>query len=457
MRIELNSGGLGGIASISSMQTDIGKLLSSSGSLSRAFQIVKNFACNMNGGVGNLSSAVDQIERRISFEESRITALQDVENKSNGFISLSIETDIKVSDLVNKSKNEFYRVNSWSKPPQAEGQKQWYEKLYGYLCKAGEVVSDCLNKIKDSICKFCHTIKEKLSEYFEEFKRWWKDHTTITPIEIEDEVYDPNHPDYYGGRQHGPKNNVNVDGVITEKEKEYLDIIQKNTGRDTSKWTEQDLKDYLDASYKYDPKTGKREVDVPGLNHQGCEYQALVNTIFEYYINREDGEAEFYRKFGFSMRDENGNLNYEIVLVDLYSKHEEPNIDGLTDKAAEKIIESYMSDSGNDGNSSVTVDMKRNQHITVYNIDNYLRSGKQVIVSSQRYILYDAEGNQHPCGGHAMVITGVTEDGRYVVSSWGDKYYIDPKDVGKKISWTDSNGYHEDTVKKMSFSTLEYK
>ena len=28
-----------------------------------------------------------------------------------------------------------------------------------------------------------------------------------------------------------------------------------------------------------------------------------------------------------------------------------------------------------------------------------------------------------------MTVTGVTEDGRYIVSSWGGKYYIDPDEM----------------------------
>jgi hypothetical protein len=28
-----------------------------------------------------------------------------------------------------------------------------------------------------------------------------------------------------------------------------------------------------------------------------------------------------------------------------------------------------------------------------------------------------------------MTITGVTDDGRYVVSSWGDKYYLKPDEL----------------------------
>ncbi len=31
-------------------------------------------------------------------------------------------------------------------------------------------------------------------------------------------------------------------------------------------------------------------------------------------------------------------------------------------------------------------------------------------------------------GGHAMVVTGLTDDGRIQVSSWGELYYISPED-----------------------------
>ena len=31
-------------------------------------------------------------------------------------------------------------------------------------------------------------------------------------------------------------------------------------------------------------------------------------------------------------------------------------------------------------------------------------------------------------GGHAMMVTGLTDDGRIEVSSWGERYYITPDD-----------------------------
>lgn len=63
-------------------------------------------------------------------------------------------------------------------------------------------------------------------------------------------------------------------------------------------------------------------------------------------------------------------------------------------------------------------------------VKSYLESGKSVtiMVYDEKYNLY---GNsvRHEEGGHAMTITGVTDDGRYVVSSWGDKYYLKPDEL----------------------------
>jgi hypothetical protein len=47
-----------------------------------------------------------------------------------------------------------------------------------------------------------------------------------------------------------------------------------------------------------------------------------------------------------------------------------------------------------------------------------------------------------------MTITGVTEDGKYIVSSWGNKYILDPNEVS-----TGSNG--EETGFTYSVTTFE--
>ena len=74
--------------------------------------------------------------------------------------------------------------------------------------------------------------------------------------------------------------------------------------------------------------------------------------------------------------------------------------------------------------------------ITTSNFYQYNKSG-QVIISVHPCILENKDGNivyqGKSDGGHAMTVTGVTDDGRFVVSSWGRTYYVKPDKKYKHI------------------------
>ena len=77
--------------------------------------------------------------------------------------------------------------------------------------------------------------------------------------------------------------------------------------------------------------------------------------------------------------------------------------------------------------------------IGVEAVEKIFRSGKQIIVSSSNFPLYSTIDENHNgkfddvvvpnVGGHAMCVVGTTSDGKFIVSSWGKQYIIDPKDV----------------------------
>lgn len=66
-----------------------------------------------------------------------------------------------------------------------------------------------------------------------------------------------------------------------------------------------------------------------------------------------------------------------------------------------------------------------------------LNEGKDVVISMDDFTLYsayDEDGNgklddvvSEHVGGHAMLVTGITENNEYIVSSWGNKYLVKPK------------------------------
>lgn len=193
----------------------------------------------------------------------------------------------------------------------------------------------------------------------------------------------------YGGRQAGPSQNAN----------QMVDIVRKyHPG-----WSRRRINEYL--------KT---------LNSEGCGYVALINTIYVIYDGRE---KEFEKTFGFPMRDANGNLNYNALLTDFYTAKDNPSDEGTNRSSREKMWEAYCREHG------INVDVK-NVNVNAQTYRDIAKNG-QLIVGVHPVNLYKrrSDGSYYQVdnrdGGHAMTITGVTDDGRFIVSSWGETYYLD--------------------------------
>lgn len=95
---------------------------------------------------------------------------------------------------------------------------------------------------------------------------------------------------------------------------------------------------------------------------------------------------------------------------------------GTTRESREYRWEKYLKDRG------VDVDVK-NVDVTLDNYNEVAVKG-DLVVGVSPCILYDSSGKKvvNQDGGHAMTVTGITDDGMYKVSSWGKEYYIKPDD-----------------------------
>lgn len=167
------------------------------------------------------------------------------------------------------------------------------------------------------------------------------------------------------------------------------------------------------------------------INSVGCGYVAMCNTIFMEYEGRE---AEFERTFGFSYYDSDGNVNSDRLLLDMYmttykdglndSSDADDLPDGTTPESRQQIMENYLAHHGQEVETELYVDINED------NFREFAESGKPVIIRIQGVDLQDENGRvYHTVGedsGHAMTVTGFSEDGRIIVSSWGKKLYIDP-------------------------------
>lgn len=165
------------------------------------------------------------------------------------------------------------------------------------------------------------------------------------------------------------------------------------------------------------------------LNSVGCGYVALANTIFLEYEGRPE---EFERVFGYPMYN-HGDLNYDRLILDIYVTTDKAGLndgsdglpDGTVDESRAQIVEKFLSD------KSVGVRTEANADVTADNFRQIAEDGGYVILGYRYGNMYDEKGNAHYInGGHAIVVTGVTDDGKYIVSSWGKKYYINASDIG---------------------------
>ena len=191
----------------------------------------------------------------------------------------------------------------------------------------------------------------------------------------------------YGGNQGSAKNHY--------QDKDLQAIVRKYHPN----YTEAQIRDYLKE-----------------MNSVGCGYVALCNTIFLEYIDDPDA---FEEKFGFPMYKD-GDLNFDALIVDFYTWCDRPGAGTLID--SRKVLwEGYCTEHG------INVIVDNEITITPRNYDEIAEKG-QVIIAISPVILEDENGKIvcNSIGGHAMTVTGVTEDGRYIVSSWGKTYYVDP-------------------------------
>lgn len=202
---------------------------------------------------------------------------------------------------------------------------------------------------------------------------------------------------------------------------------------------ERHSKELIDIVKRYYPKMKDKDIEkyLKKLNSEGCGYVACINTVFSKYMNRE---KEFLKRFGFPMYKMDGSINYEVLITDFYAATDNHNLingndvisidedksavigKGTTPKDREYRFEKYMRDHG------IEVDIKNDIKVTPENFE-LINQSKDVIIRTRPVRLVDSNGKKIvENGGHAMTITNVTSDGKYEVSSWGEKYYLDPSE-----------------------------
>ena len=116
--------------------------------------------------------------------------------------------------------------------------------------------------------------------------------------------------------------------------------------------------------------------------------------------------------------------------MDEYSDVSEASVavDGTSTYTLENRFNHYMDQKG----LSYTVDtVMDGRTLSEEELQGYFSEGKSVNISVGGFDLYNEKGRrvQADVGNHWMTITGMTDDGRYIVSSWGERYYLNPEEL----------------------------
>lgn len=188
--------------------------------------------------------------------------------------------------------------------------------------------------------------------------------------------------------------------------------------------TDEDFKNFMRA-LKPEMKDMQISKFLTDYNKVGCGYMALTNTVFVEYANRPE---EFEKTFGFPMyevdADDNMSYNFDYLVADLYNSS--GNIDsGIWASDGKNILNNYLESK----EAGVRISTDENK---AESVEEAMKTG-QVILEQSPVILYNMDENRTERmnvsgAGHAITVTGFTDDGEYIVSSWGQQYIVKPSD-----------------------------
>ncbi len=171
MRIEISSGGLPGLIAVQDYQFNMQAVVRDTDSLMSCFKTIQSETDSLNDGSGRLQDAMNELSVCLQNEQIRKEEAEGVRKKTNDFLDLAIRVDKQVAVLVDQSRNEFYSVNPWLRPPVPEDEKPWYEQAWDWICgKTGEFV----NGIKEAwnwIADTAQKIWDGLVEFYEANKK----------------------------------------------------------------------------------------------------------------------------------------------------------------------------------------------------------------------------------------------------------------------------------------------
>ena len=131
----------------------------------------------MSGGVGNLQSSLDAVDRRIKAEEQKVEKMTAVGNKFAEFLIKAGATDAKVALKVRVNTLQFYAVNPWARPKTAlDLLREGASKAWNWLCQKGKEVVEGLKKFAEKIAKGVKAVVDTVCKVVGAIVNFCKEH-----------------------------------------------------------------------------------------------------------------------------------------------------------------------------------------------------------------------------------------------------------------------------------------
>ena len=177
-----------------------------------------------------------------------------------------------------------------------------------------------------------------------------------------------------------------------------------------------------------------------------------ATTDDRFYLNEPDGASalfieaarpyfdnsqEFARIYHVDLYTDSSHSSFSAeaqqAVLDQYSDQDIATCSsgGLTPSAMNNRINGYLHEKGIDYTSSTSYP---DHALSANEVQTYIDNGQNVNLLTENVHLYSNSDLSDSSAsfvdsGHWMTITGVTEEGNYIVSSWGKKYYINPSEI----------------------------
>lgn len=214
---------------------------------------------------------------------------------------------------------------------------------------------------------------------------------------------------------HNKMQNIADEGVF------YKECSQK---KPVGSWDEREkMAEYLSVIHRYFPDYSLEDARLVlyELSEEGCGYAALVGTLMHHFRQRS---YDFMRIFGFPMYDGRGESNADLLLLHFYCLTDE---DGFGMTIGQMMSRFY--------------EFTRAYHLKVkinimFKISQELLEEKNtyIIIMAKDFVLLDDHRKKiYVSEWHYMNLRDMDEEGNFMISSWGNNYFLRKADVlGKR-------------------------